>query len=244
MSEEDPAATVRRIVRSTDRAALGTRLKDMDGAPYVSLVLAATDHIGRPLLLLSDLADHTKNLEADPSASLLFDATGGGESALAGERATLVGRIVDDADPSAGERYLRRHPSASIYAGFADFRLYRFEPARAHLVAGFGRIHWLDGDQILVPPAAALAQAEAEIARHMNADHGDALLLYARHLLGLPGDGWRVTGIDPQGLDLRAGGLTGRLIFRRRVEDPAAARAELVRLAGEARARAGGQHPA
>lgn len=240
MVEEDPAAAVRRIVRSVDRAALGTRHRDMAGAPYVSLVLSATDQTGRPLLLLSELADHTRNLQADPLASLLFDATGGGENALAGERATLVGRVLEEADPAARQRYLRRHESASMYAGFGDFKLYRFEPSRAHLVAGFGRIHWLDADRVLIPPVRPLAEAEAGIVTHMNQEHADALALYARALLGLAGDGWRMTGIDPEGLDLRAGGTCGRLLFERRIEDPGAARDELVRLARQARGAAGG----
>lgn len=232
---EDPARNVRRIVRTIDRAALGTRLASHGGVPYVSLVLAATDQAGRPLLLLSALADHTRNLEADPAASLLFDATGGGEDALAGERATLIGRVAPDPDPEARRRFLSRHPSASMYAGFKDFRVFCFSPERAHLVAGFGRIHWLDAPAILIPPAAELAAAEAGIVEHMNQDHADALQLYATRLLGLDGDGWTMTGIDPEGLDLRRRGRTARLTFERRIETGAAARGELVRLVRVAR---------
>lgn len=236
MSEEPAAVTVRRIVRTIDRAALGTRLRDTDGAPYVSLVLVATDPVGRPLLHLSDLADHTRNLEADDRASLLFDATGERDDVLAGERATLIGRLVPADDPADRERYLRRHPGARLYAGFADFRFRRFVPERAHLVAGFGRIHWLDGSLIMTSRAEALEEAEAGIVEHMNEDHQDALRLYATALLGCRGDGWSATGVDPDGLDLRAGGRTARLTFERRVEDAAAARAELVRQVREARA--------
>jgi putative heme iron utilization protein len=238
MSDETAAATVRRIVRTIDRAALGTRLRDAEGAPYVSLVLAATDLAGHPLLHLSDLADHTRNLLADDRASLLFDATGERDDVLAGERATLVGRLMPTDDPADRERYLRRHPGAQMYAGFADFRFRRFVPERAHLVAGFGRIHWLDGSEIIARRANALEEAEAGIIEHMNEDHRDALQLYATVLLDRRGNGWIATGIDPDGLDLRAGGRTARIAFSRRIEDATAARAELVRLVKEARRKA------
>ena len=231
---EDAATTVRRIVRTVDRAALGTRLRDADGAPYVSLVLVATDPLGHPLLHLSDLADHSRNLAADARASLLFDATGERLDILAGERVTLVGRIVA-AEPADRARYLRRHPGAGMYADFKDFHFRRFVPERAHLVAGFGRIHWIAGSEILTPRAPALEEAEPDIVLHMNEDHSDALGLYASALLGLRGAGCTATGIDPEGLDLRAGAKTARLTFTRRVEDAAAARAELVRLVKEAR---------
>jgi heme iron utilization protein len=108
----------------------------------------------------------------------------------------------------------------------------------AHIVAGFGRIHWFDAAQLLDPAAdaAALAAAEAEIVEHMNADHADAVQLYATRLLGRAGDGWKLTGVDPEGADLRRAGEIARLPFTRRVTDAEGARAELVRLVKQARA--------
>ena len=235
-AEEDPAATVRRTVRAAAQAALGTLLRN-GGAPYVSLVNVATDHAGAPLLLLSELADHTRNLAAYARASLLFDGTGAREDPLAGERATLQGRLGRSDLPDDRSRYLARHPAASAYAGFKDFHLYRMAVERAHLVAGFGRIHWLEGSAVLVGPAPALRDHEAGIVGHMNADHQDAIDAYAQGLLGLEGSGWRITGIDPEGVDLRRGARTARLAFGNRVADPEGARAELVRLARLARGR-------
>jgi putative heme iron utilization protein len=236
-ADHDPAASARRILRSVARAALGTLLRDAAGAPYVSLVNVATDHDGAPLLLLSDLADHTRNLAADPRASLLFDDTGAREDPLAGERVTAQGRLAGTDDPGHRRRYLARHPVAAMYADFRDFNFYRLELDRAHLVAGFGRIHWLDAGALLAPRAPALAAREADIVQHMNDDHQDAIAAYARGLLGLAGDGWRLTGVDPEGCDLRRGQQTARLTFGGTVIDAEGARAELVRLARAARTR-------
>src|SRR6185312_16912377 len=116
-------------------------------------------------------------------------------------------------------------------------RLWRLFPTRAHLVAGFGRIHWLEA-QALVPPAeaaAALAEAEASILAHMNEDHRATIDLYAQRLLGRSGQGWRLTGVDPDGADLRLDAAAARLEFAAPVADADAVRREFIRLASEAR---------
>jgi putative heme iron utilization protein len=223
--------TARRLVRAADRAALATL---MDGAPYASLVLTACDQQGAPLLLLSRLAQHTMNLERDPRVSLLFDATQGLDDPLTGARVSLQGRAERVDAAALRARYLARHPSAEAYVGFADFGLFRVVPGRAHLVAGFGRIHWID--DLLGPPAPALEAAEPGICAHLNADHADAVDLYAQKLCGREGAGWRLAGVDPEGVDLRRGGSVARLDFGSIATDAAAARAELVRLVKVARA--------
>ncbi len=234
-----PAAEVRALVRRAGAAALSTLL---DGAPYGSLVALASDGQGRPLLLLSDLAVHSRNLAVDPRASLLVEDTGGRSDPLEGPRATLLGRLAPVAAPDLLARFVARHPSAAGYAGFADFRLYRLEPERAHLVAGFGRIHWVeDAAALLLQATPALAAAEAEILAHMNADHGAALALIARHLLALPGEGWRLVGLDAEGMDLRRDGVLARLAFAKNVTDAESCRVELVRLTRKARQAAGRQ---
>src|SRR5947208_8317004 len=178
-------AAARRMVRSRGHAALGTSLA---GQPYVSLVATACDMDASPLLLLSDLAQHTKNLAAGPSVSLLFEDVAGHPDPLASPRLTLLGRAERRDDARALARFTARHPSAASYAGFGDFHLYRVEIERGHLVAGFGRIAWIAGTQLrFTGDHAALAAAEAEIIAHMNADHADAIALYAKRLLGVPG---------------------------------------------------------
>jgi hypothetical protein len=140
-ADPDPRA----LMRAQATAALGTL---MDGAPYVSLVLVAFDADGSPLLLLSRLAQHTKNLLADPRVSLLFDGTAGPEEPLTGPRLTVLGSAAACADPQALERYLARHPSAATYAGFSDFDLYRVIIERGHYVAGFGQIRWVEAEAL------------------------------------------------------------------------------------------------
>lgn len=234
-----PGLQARRLIRAAERATLATALarKEAPGWPYASLALVACRPDGSPLLLLSDLADHSKNITADSRVSLLFDGTAGLADPLSGPRVTLLGRANETRDAADRARYLARHPSAAHYAGFKDFRLYRIEVARGHLVAGFGRIHWLEASDILYDAgaAAALAAHEADILAHMNRDHAVAIALYAQRLLGLDGAGWVMTGIDPEGIDLRAGGRLARLTFARPIADAEAARAELARLAREAR---------
>jgi len=232
MSDPSPAAIARRLMRATDRATLATA---RDGWPYASLVLVAVDHDASPLLLLSDLAEHTRNLKRTPRVSLLFDGTAGREDPLTGPRVTVLGEVAPVDDARLLARFTRRHPSAEAYAAFADFHLYRLGVARAHLVAGFGKIDWVEAQALLVAPAPALQEREADIVQHMNKDHAETLDRYAQRLLGLAGEGWRMTGVDPEGGDLRRGGSIARLDFRAAVGDAEGARAELVRLARLAR---------
>lgn len=234
---DSPGASARRLMRGTDRAALATAQTDDGGWPYPSLALTTLDHDGTPLLLISRLADHTRNIAADPRVGLLFDGTAGLTQPLAGARVSVLGRAVPTAEPRHRDRYLARHPGAAQYAAFADFAFYRVAVERAHLVAGFGRIRWLEAADLLLPAASGdLAEAEADLVRHMNDQETDAVQLFGGVLLGLPGNGgWAVTGIDPEGVDLRRDGVVGRLDFDHRVHDGQGARAELIRLAARAR---------
>ena len=226
-----PATTARHLMRAVDRAALATSLGTEAGKwPYGSLVLVASDLDASPLLLLSALAEHTKNLARDPRASLLFDGTAGRDDPLTGARVTVVGEVAPLAEGGALERFLRRHPAARAYAGFKDFGLYRMKVARAHLVAGFGRIDWIPAAELLLEPKATdwLRDAEASILQHMNADHADAVDLYAQRLLGRNGAGWQMTGIDPEGCDLRHRGQTARLDFPTPIDSPESVRQAFV----------------
>jgi heme iron utilization protein len=145
-SQETPAAKACRLIDAAERAVLATAL---NGWPYASLVLPALDGEGAPLLLLSDLAEHAKNLKADPHCSLLYDGTAGFEDPLTGPRVTVIGEANPVEDRELLKLFVARHPSAQIYAGFKDFRLYRLTIARAHLVAGFGAIHWIEGRELM-----------------------------------------------------------------------------------------------
>ena len=241
MTQDDMSRTVRDLVRGLDRAALATALP-VDGGtwPYASLVLVAVDHDLSPILLLSQLAEHTKAIAGDDRVSLLFDGTYGLDQPLTGPRVTLVGRAARTDDPRLGRRFLARHPDAEIYAGFKDFHVFRVAVERAHLVAGFGKIRWIGAAELMAIPARGLAESEAEIVAHMNQDHADALQLYAGKLLGLPGTDWRMTGIDPEGIDLRrqdpGNKRVARLPFDAPLGDAAEARQVLVGLVAKAKA--------
>jgi heme iron utilization protein len=236
-SHPNPGVVGRLLARRCTRAALATSL---NGAPYASLVLVTVDHDATPLLLLSDLAQHSRNIAFDPRVSLLLDATEGHPDPLTGPRLTLLGQARPTDDPRRLARFVAHHPTSAVYAGFRDFRLYRVGVERGHLVAGFGRIDWIDSrDYLFTRDAGALAAAEAGILDYMNGDHADAIALYAHRLLGRAGAGWRMTGIDPEGIDLRCAGETARLDFAAPVATPIltpdAARGALVQLAEMAR---------
>src|SRR5262249_50197613 len=140
-----PGTVARRLLRATDRSALATRLAKRDDAveawPYASLALLACDHDAAPLLLMSDLSEHAKNIAVDPRLSLLIDGPAGRVAPLTGPRVTILGTAEQTSDTRLKPRFVARHPAASLYADFGDFRLYRVTVTRAHFVAGFGRIH-------------------------------------------------------------------------------------------------------
>lgn len=228
---EKPSGTVaRRILRTARTAALSTLDAGTGGAPYGSLVLTASAHDASPLLLMSDLARHSRNLAADARASLLFAKPG--TEAVGQARATVIGRIAQSDDPLLRERFMRRHANARDHMTFADFRLYRMEVESVHFIGGFGHIETLDAADVMFAEAEpALAAAEAEIVEHMNADHGDALCLYAHHFADRPGMNWQMTGIDPEGFELSRHDAEARVDFAAPVDDAEAARAAFVEMA-------------
>ena len=230
-----PGAHIRFLMRSLDRGTLSTRMAEQDGWPYGSFVMIAVDQDGSPLLLLSDLAEHTANLRADPRVSLLFDGTSGLAEPLTGARASVLGHVELIKDDRLAERYLRRHPSARMFAEFKDFNFYRIRVERAHIVAGFGKIYWVEAADILCERISELEEAEAEIVAHMNEDHADANQLYASVLLGRDGQGWEMTGCDSEGCDLRLGGEVARIEYGARVRNATETRKALVSLVKHAR---------
>ncbi|MCZ6860177.1 MAG: DUF2470 domain-containing protein [Alphaproteobacteria bacterium] len=241
----DPAAAqkARNLIRTVQKGALSTTLTSFESWPYGSLVLVANDYDASPVLLISDLAEHAKNLASDARASLLFDGTSPrGADPLDGPRVSVLGRARKSDAPHLRARYLARHPAAERFADFGDFCIYRFDVERAYLVEGFARVRWFEPTALLFAGQASaklateLAEAEPGILVHMNEDHADAIALYANRLLGRGGSGWRMTGIDPEGLDLRRHGMLARLNFEQPLAGAGEARAVLAGLAKKARA--------
>lgn len=232
----NPKTAAKKLLREGRSAALAT-LMPGTGDPYCSLVNIATAADGAPLLLISKLAVHTRNILADPRVSLMLDERKEGDP-LEGARVMLMGTAAVTDDEDVRRRYLDRQPEAEMFAGFADFAFYRIGLKAAHLVAGFGRIVDLKPEDVLTPveDAAELIAAEPEILAHMNADHAETCRLYATRLLGAADGVWRCVGCDPEGLELQLGRTALRLPFPRRVRAPAVLRAVLKELAEQARA--------
>jgi putative heme iron utilization protein len=233
----DPRTAAKKLLREARSGALAT-LTAGSGDPYCSLVNVATAADGAPLLLISRLALHTRNLLADPRVSLMLDERKEGDP-LEGARVMLMGTAEPAQDAAAKRRYLARHPSAEMFAGFQDFGFWRMALKGAHLVAGFGRIVDLAPAEILTDLAGAepLLDAEPEICAHMNDDHADATRLYATKLLGAPDGDWRCVGCDPEGLELQRDRVALRLPFPQRVASPGALRQVLKQMAEQARAK-------
>jgi putative heme iron utilization protein len=234
----DPARLARSLLRRRRQGALAT-LMTANGAPYCSLVNVASHADGSPILLISRLAVHTKNILADSRVSLMLDERNAGDP-LEGARIMVAGRAEEVGSNELDvlrRRYLNAHPSAEAFAEFKDFSFFRLAPSSAHLVAGFGRIVDLRPEQFLtdISDAAPLLEAEQSAIEHMNADHRDAMQLYATKLCGAEAVDWRCTGCDPDGMDMEADGMTLRLDFPRRIVTPTALRQILKQFADQAR---------
>jgi putative heme iron utilization protein len=207
----DPVAAARRILREARTGGLATLLTD--GAPFASLVTVATDPSGAPLLLLSSLAVHTANLMADPRASLLLEGLRVGDP-LQGGRISVNGtlrRLTHGMDALARRRFLARQPEAGLYAGFKDFDFWQMAPERAHLVAGFGRIVQIPAKDLLIDRRAAewLVTAEERLVADLAGTPALAKLFGT-----LDGDGWRLVGLDADGLDFGHDGAMGLELHR------------------------------
>ncbi|MCC7425405.1 MAG: pyridoxamine 5'-phosphate oxidase family protein [Alphaproteobacteria bacterium] len=250
MAARGPAAeeiaAARALLRRARDGVLGTVLA---GQPFCSLVTPAPAPDLSPLLFLSALSEHTRHLRADPRCSLLVQGPPAGPNPQRRMRLTITGLAapVPEAEAAALKaRWLARHPYAALYAGFADFALWRIAIGAALLVGGFARARRLAARD-LAPDAtavAALAAAEAEITAHVNSAHADALDAIAQGLLGRKGAGWRLVAVDVDGADLARANRLIRLDFTAPVADADGVRKALILAARQGRAalaaRAGG----
>lgn len=235
----DPIALGRHLLRAIRVGSLGT-LDRETGFPITTLVSVATDLDGAPVILVSGLSHHTKNLKVDPRCSLLLSEGGRGDP-LAHPRLTLtaIAERVDDA--AIRRRFLARHAKAKLYVDFPDFAFYRLAPQVMQLNGGFARAFDGDGRLILsdLGDRPAFAELEESAVAHLNEDHAEALKLYARVLCKMGGGHWRATGLDPDGLDLALGERTARISFSPPLADATSLRRGLKQLADLAREKAG-----
>ena len=214
------------------------------GHPFGSLMPYALDGQGRPLFLISAMAMHTQNLQADPRASLLVLQPGWGGDPLAAGRVTLMGEAIplpDAEAPEARKTYLARHPNAEYWVDFEDFGFYRLEVANVYFVGGFAAMDWVPAADYLAARPDPLADAASGIIEHMNRDHADALVTLARVLAGPPADEASMVAVDRLGFKLRiksgARLHSARIAFPREVTTPEACRSALIEMLRDCRQR-------
>ena len=227
----------RRFLRGRRHGTLATLSKRLAGYPFGSVTPFVLDHAARPIILISTLAEHTKNVDADPRASLIAFESGDDSlvNTQANARVTVVGdctRLADQDAPRA--RYLRYFPDAAGYFDTHDFYFYSLEPHHVRFIGGFGKIHWVSAEAWHAPTN-RLAELEDGILTHMNVDHADNLREYCRHVHGVSPQAVEMLGIDSDGFDMRADGRVLRFEFESPVTDAQSARNVLVELAQRCR---------
>ena len=210
-----------------------------EGYPHGSYVTFALDG-ARPVFLVSKLAAHTKNLDGDARASLLVHESGASDP-LANGRVTVLGRATRlEDDESAREAFLQRHPGASYYVDFRDFGFFRLDPESIRYIGGYGRMSWVEGSDWNDALPDPLADAAAGIIEHMNEDHGDALVAYAKAFTREKNPGEvTLSGVDRYGFDMSViterGPRPARVAFEEEVLTPGDARKAFVLLVKRAR---------
>lgn len=240
--EPSLAERARTLLHQARTGALATLSSRRPGHPFASLMPYAPDAEGRPLLLISRLAEHTRNLETDPRASLLVTPPGVEDEPLAAGRVTLMGearRLRGDEAAGARTLYLARHPGAGDWVDFGDFGFWRLDVREVYVVGGFAVMGWVEADEYTRARPDPLADSGAAVLEHMNRDHAGALLEYARHYAGAEAEEARMVGVDRLGFKLRlrrgARRWSVRLAFPREVRSAEECRAALVEMLHRAR---------
>lgn len=236
MSAES-ASAARALLLSAYQGVLSTHSRDMPGYPFGSVVPYCLEVSGRPLFLLSGLAQHTKNLHGDARCSFIVMA--GGDDMQASARLTLVGECqpLPAAEiEAAAARYYRYFPASRDFHKTHDFHFFRLDFFRCRFIGGFGRICWLGAHGVIQANPFA-AEAEAGMVAHMNEDHADALQHCAVQagIAPVADKAPVMVGIDADGLHLRVGGRIVRIGFATPVTTALAARATLAAMAGAGR---------
>jgi putative heme iron utilization protein len=230
----DRARQARELLRSTRSGVLSSHSAKLPGYPYGSALPHVTDATGRPLFLISHLAEHTHNLEESPRASYLVADHGPDVQAAA--RATLVGdaRRLEDSRGIA-ERYLRFYPEHARYLNIGGFAFWTIEPLQVRFIEGFGSLHWISAEHYLAR-SSEIERLEASLLGHMNGDHREALLAYCKQRFGIQPHQVEMIGFDCDGFDLRADARVLRFALSEPVLNAQQARAALIALAQQCRA--------
>jgi heme iron utilization protein len=224
----------RLFLRSTRSAILSTFSSKFAGYPFGSVAPFVLDQQAQPIILISSIAEHTKNIIANPKVSLLVFS--GAEDLQANARLTLLGEAIkiDKQDSQLRERYLRYFPEAAGYFEMHDFSFYRIQVSQCRYIAGFGKMGWAEGSELAVPDN-SLAEQEAGIVEHMNADHKHSMIAYCQHYYDITPTDVEMLGIDCDGFDIKtkfADESTRTLRFQTEqiMTDAQSARVELVKM--------------
>ena len=226
----DQACTARRLLNHQSFGVLATHSIDVEGYPFGSIAPYALDYDSQPAILISEIAQHTRNIKHDNKVSLtVFDPLA--EDPQAASRLTWIGdaESIDPSETDIRERYLRYFPSAESYFETHDFSFYRIRLRRARFIGGFGQIFWIEPDSMLLKNP--FGKAERGIVEHMNRDHQKALVHYCSILGRGAVETVTMTGIDSEGFDLLADNRKLRIDFDSPIHTPEEARAALVKLA-------------
>lgn len=200
------AERAKTLLAQNETGTLATASRKHAGHPFASLMPYVVDDAGRALLLISSMAVHTQNLRGDPRASLLVTAGTPGVDPLAAARVTLVGLATTVPAPdidAVRERYLARHPAAASWVDFDDFAFWRLQALDVYFIGGFGAMGWIDTDEFQQARPDPLADVAGSIVEHMNRDHADALLVYARVYAQAAADEATMANVDRLGFTLR-----------------------------------------
>ena len=238
------AERARTLVARVSTGTLCTLALEPEGYPYGSLVTVAFDG-GNPIFLISGLAEHTRNLERDPRASLLVAEMGSADP-LANGRVTMIGRCtrVEGDGGSARAAFFAAHPNAAYYADFRDFGFWMLHVDAVRYIGGYGRMSWIGKAEWHGAEPDPLGPSAASTIAHMNADHADAMVLYCTAFSKTAGvTSASMTSVDRYGFEMSANTPEGprpiRLAFARPVSTPEEVRAELIAMLKEARSRLG-----
>jgi putative heme iron utilization protein len=226
----DQALIARRLLNHQSVGVLSTHSLDVEGYPFGSIAPYALNYESEPTILISDLAQHTRNIKRNNKVSLtVFDQCV--DDAQSNARLTWIGdaEAIDPSDTTIRDRYLRYFPSAESYFATHDFSFYRIRLRRARFIGGFGQIFWIEPDSMLVKNP--FRETERGIIEHMNQDHQKALLHYCKILGRETVDGVSMTGIDSEGFDMLADKRKLRMEFDSPIDTAEDARANLIRLA-------------
>ena len=221
---------------------LSTLSRKDPGFPFGSLMPYALDAEGRPIFLVSTMAMHTQNLQADPRASLFVTEPGASGDPLGSSRVTLigtVGRIPEPELAAARTDYLTRYPDSKCWVDFDDFFFYRMDVLDVYYVGGFGVMGWVAASDYSEAQSDPLAEHKGDIMQHMNADHKDALLLLAKRLAGIEAQEAEMTSVDRLGFNVRLKtqdrARGARIAFLREVTNPTQTREVFVEMVKQAR---------